>query len=78
MIPRTTQLPPPSFMDWLEGLGVVGMLGMLLVALRIRFALPELPGIWELMAFLMLPYLLYGLLWAYEAMKGLVRGQWCW
>lgn len=73
MVHRTTLLPPPSFMDWLEGLGVVGMLGMLLVALRIRFVLPELPGIWELMAFLLLPYLLYGLLWAYEALKVMVR-----
>jgi hypothetical protein len=56
-------------MDWMEGLGVVSMLGLLLVAMRIRFTLPELPGIWELMAFLLLPYLLYGLMWAYEEMK---------
>jgi hypothetical protein len=65
-------------MDWMEGLGVVGMLGLLLVAMRIRFVLPELPGIWELMAFLLLPYLLYGLMWAYEEMKvlaGTERGR---
>ncbi len=75
---HTIPLPPPRFMDWLEGLGIISILGLLLVALRIRFVLPELPGIWELMAFLMLPYLLYGLLCTYEALKVLARDERCW
>ena len=59
----------PSYLDWLEGLAVVSILGMMLAALRMSCLLPETPGMWDLLAFLLLPFPLYAIFLLYEQIK---------
>ncbi len=59
----------PSYLDWLEGLAVVSILGMMLAALRVSCLLPHQPSMWDLLGFLLLPYPLYAVFVAYEQTK---------
>lgn len=59
----------PSYLDWLEGLAVVTILGMMLAALRVSCLLPEQPNMWDLLAFLLLPFPHYAVFLAYEQLK---------